>query len=85
MQPIEMTQTDGFPTVVIPTGDEDSEKFLMIGEFPNMEQSGVILVQSNGEGGMDVKSPDAQTLLECLAADLGYDLVKSHPPKSSVE
>jgi hypothetical protein len=73
LQPIEMTATAGKPTVVIPTGPDGHELFVMIGEFDGHE--GVIIAQSNGEGGIDVLPANAEQLMRALARDLGYDVV----------
>lgn len=72
---IYMGQTDGKPTLIIETGNGNSDKYIMIGEFPLLlDKPGTAIFHGNGEGGMDPEPADAKRLLELLADDLGYTL-----------
>lgn len=80
MKQIEMTTTDGLPTLYIPTG-ETSDDFVMVGKFPEMGRPEITVVQSNGAGGMTPFAADADALLRCLAENLGYTVSKPQPTK----
>lgn len=68
-----MTNTDGQPTTIVETGNEDN--FIMIGKFPSMGLPEVTLAHGNGAGGIEPHEANAENLLRLLAEDLGYNLV----------